>query len=432
MVDVLKQALETTIRSTDERILIAALTNMGLRDEMPQHLDKLSAEDFHFKDHGSIWQAAQKLSADSRTLSPENLKMKLRTQTQKNIVDDLAGTPVRQIEVERGIEIVRSASKRRALIRVLREIGEQVGSEEEFAPALDYAHSRLRELDAEEVEESSTDLLGALDEFWGDIDAPPEEREDIFPSQWLALNQKLNGGFRRKRMYLVGGRPGEGKSLVFTNLAAEWARPEHNLKQLYFSAEMSQKEVLNRLMAAGAMANYAELERGEVSAEDRVKLKAYSDLIRGASLAVVDKPIISIRDIRAQATAMKRQGGLDVIYVDYLQIIQPDDKSLRKDIQIGDMSGALKALARELDIAVFCAVQLNRSQFDKGEKRAPALTDIRDSDKPSQDCDVAILLHHPKGPPTVGEDVKFYMPKNRTGGISVDTRVWQANHARIG
>ncbi|AXQ64440.1 DnaB-like replicative helicase [Gordonia phage Neville] len=431
MVDVLKQALETTVRSTDERILIAGLTNLGMRDTMPQYLDKLESEDFHFKDHGSIWQAAQKLSADSRTISPENLKMKLRTQTQKNIVDDLAGQSVREIEIQRGIEIVRAASKRRNLIRTLREIAENVSESDEFAPALDFAHSKLRNLDLAEVEDDSSDLLGSLDEFWGDVDASPEEREDIFASQYLSLNDKLNGGFRRKRLYLVGGRPGEGKSLLFTNLASDWARPKDNLKQLYFSAEMSRKEVMVRLMAAGAMADYAALERGDVSAEDRVKLQTYSDEIRNASFAVVDKPSISIRDIRAQATAMKRQGGLDVIYVDYLQIIQPDDKSLRKDIQIGDMSGALKVLARELDVAVFCAVQLNRAQFQQGEKRAPTLTDIRDSDKPSQDCDTAILLHHPKGPPTVGGDVVLYMPKNRTGGISKDTRSWRADQARI-
>ncbi|QDM55961.1 DnaB-like dsDNA helicase [Gordonia phage Trax] len=431
MVDVLKQALETTVRSTDERILIAGLTNLGMRDTMPQYLDKLESEDFHFKDHGSIWQAAQKLSADSRTISPENLKMKLRTQTQKNIVDDLAGQSVREIEIQRGIEIVRAASKRRNLIRTMREIAEFVGETDEFAPALDFAHSKLQNLDAAEVEDSSSDLTDSLHNFWNEVDAEPEDREDVWPTQYASLNKKLNGGIRRGRMYLVGGRPGEGKSLLLTNLAGEFAKPALNLKQLVFSAEMSRREVMNRLMAAGAYADYGALERGEVSEEDRVALQNYSDEIRNASLAVVDKPSISVRDIRAQATAMKRQGGLDVIYVDYLQIINPDDRSLRKDIQIGDMSESLKKLARELDVAIFVAVQLNRSQFDKGDKRMPTLTDIRDSDKPGQDADVVFLIHHPKGHHTVGGDVQLCMPKNRTGGVAIETRAWRADQARI-
>ncbi|QNN99417.1 DnaB-like dsDNA helicase [Gordonia Phage Sephiroth] len=435
MVDVLKKAIDSTNRHTDEQILVAALTNFSLRDEVKELVPQLDASEFYNANYGKIWDAANSLIDESRILSVENLLSKLKADAPKQILDDLAGTPVRLIEVTRGIEIVRNEAMKRRLFEAMRESAQTAATADSVGEALDAFHTNLQRINGEEVAATSADLGEAIDEFWQDLDVPDDEKEPPFPTPWLELDERMNGGLRRGRLYIWGGRPGEGKSLACCNICGLAA--ERGLKTIYFTAEMSKSEVTARILCAGAQADYGQITRGNVDAANRAILANYSDEIKDAAITIVDKPSISIRDIRAMSAAKHRSSGLDIVFVDYLQMIQPDDKSIPREQQVAGMSSSLKVLARQLNVAVVCAVQLNRPPQQQGRdqlggsKPRPGLESIRESDRIGQDADVVVLNHCPNGITQSGVEMELCMPKCRTGQPGVVKRIWRPDQARI-
>lgn len=361
-------------------------------------------------------------------MSVEVLQVSVRAEGQKKIIENLAGEQVREIEVTKGADYVVAAAKRRKLLDRVTSLCEQAGAAEQYDDVLAAAHSLLANLDQDEVSTNAVDTDSALDSFWTQLEAAPEDKEVPIPTPWLELNEKLNGGIRRKRSLIIGGRPGEGKSVAAMNIAGYAA--EHGYKVAIFSAEMDAAEVMNRIMAAGAQADYGQITRSEVDAENTAKLKAYEQRLRGKVIEIYDEPNMSLSYIQQQCRLMKRTKGLDLVIIDYMQMIVPDDKLLPREQQVGNISTAIKFLGRELDCATVTPVQLNRgfSEGGKPDKSArPTLRDLRESGRIEQDCDIAILLHHPNNSDTI----EFCIGKNRTGSKGVVSRTWAPHLAMI-
>lgn len=218
-------------------------------------------------------------------------------------------------------------------------------------------------------------------------------------------------------------------SIALLNLAVHAA--EHGHPGVIFSVEMGDIEVASRIMAAGAHAEYRQITKRQIDQHNRMKIAEYEDTYGSMPLTLVDKSDVTVDYIAAQCRTLKRREiGLDVIVVDYLQLLRESDSRQSRERQVAHISRSLKILARELDCAVIIACQLNRNAA--GPDKKPALIDLRESGAIEQDCDVAILLHHEliNNQPT-GE-VSLCVAKNRTGRIGAVTLPWRAYQARIG
>ena len=217
-------------------------------------------------------------------------------------------------------------------------------------------------------------------------------------------------------------------SIAGVNLATHAAENGHSA--VVFSVEMGEHEVASRSVASGARAEYGQITRRHIDDHNLGLIAEWADTNRSMPLRLVDKADIGVEYVAAVCRSIKRAHGLDVVFVDYLQLLKPAGSKIPRQQQIADMSRALKVLAMDLDVAVVIACQLNRNSAN--EKRAPVLADLRESGAIEQDCDVAILLHHPRGDDGgLSGDVELVVAKNRTGALGVITCRWTAYQARI-
>jgi replicative DNA helicase/5S rRNA maturation endonuclease (ribonuclease M5) len=309
--------------------------------------------------------------------------------------------------LEKALAYARDAPQEEVLAAVYKEL--------DALTAVREKGSRLRKFD------------DIMTDWWEWVNAPPDQVRNI-PTPWPELDDILAGGLHPGRSYLFAGRPGGGKSLALTNFAAYAAERGH--PGALFSVEMGSMEIASRVLAAGARAEYGQVARRSIDDFNLGRISKYATEVQGIPLWVSDQAPITIDQIRAQARSLQRAGGLDFVAVDYVQLLRSTDPRLPRERQIAEISWGLKTMAKELDIAVISACQLNRGPAK--EKRAPTIAELRESGALEQDSDVVILLHHNliDGQPT-GE-VEFIVGKNRTGKLTQITLPFRGYQARIG
>ena len=214
----------------------------------------------------------------------------------------------------------------------------------------------------------------------------------------------LTNGFKPGEMIVLAARPSVGKTSLAMNIveniafsAANNAREKH---ALVFSLEMSATSLAMRLICGRARVNMNDLRKGFVPKSKAESLHKTSKEFQDASLWVDDTSGLTINQIRAKARRLKMRKKLDLVVVDYLQLISADGRLQSRENQISDISRGLKAMAKELDVPVLVLIQLNRDS--EKEKREPRLSDLRESGAIEQDADVVMLL----GKHRKGEDVR--------------------------
>ncbi|MCY7362590.1 MAG: replicative DNA helicase [Ignavibacteria bacterium] len=203
----------------------------------------------------------------------------------------------------------------------------------------------------------------------------------------------MTAGFQKSELIVIAGRPSHGKTAFSMNIARN-AAVDHGKSVAIFSLEMSFRELLLRLLSGEARVDGKKLKTGKSSTDEwnRV-LHTYHKLKTG--LFIDDTSELSILEIRAKARRMKVEFGIDMVIVDYLQLIRGPENSERRDLEVAYVSRGLKALAKELDIPVVACAQLNRSIEQRGKEKRPQLADLRESGAIEQDADVVIFVHRP-------------------------------------
>jgi replicative DNA helicase len=252
------------------------------------------------------------------------------------------------------------------------------------------------------------------------------EREDVVtPTPWPDLDH-LIGGLRPGAMYVIGARPGSGKSIVGSMLALDMAR--RGKWASFSSLEMSRNELNRRWLAQSGRVDLGVLENHR----DRIPWDAVNEVSgKLARLPIaVDERCQTTWDVRHHARSVARKGPLGVVVVDYLQLMKSprsNDRRSRQE-QVSDMSREMKLLAREMQAPVVVLCQLNRESEARTDGM-PRMSDLRESGALEQDADVILLLHRDaeKSP----EFLNVGVPKNRhgrTGGLQLQ---WEGHYARV-
>ncbi len=231
------------------------------------------------------------------------------------------------------------------------------------------------------ITDNKTSLLLAVDEI---EDAYKRKGEIIgVPSGVKALDRKING-FQKRRLYIVGARPSQGKTAMLINFML------NSHKSVGFmSAESSMRELDKRLISLNGRINNEHLATGMMGTTGFAKMnEAVADLY-DRTYYYYDEPNMSIETLTLKAREMKQRYGIDALYIDYLQQVQSTHREKRNE-QVADVSTKLKALARNLDIPVICAAQLRRDV----EGKVPELHDLGDSGQIERDADIVMMIHH--------------------------------------
>ena len=413
----------------EEAYLISLLTTITARSLREEALARVQPADFSVVAYGGLWEAAQAVRAAGKPVNARSVALAADTHgelAQRTLAEFVGAVPNPEDFPHSIGEVLRCAQLRRVVEATVR-IQQRAMVCESGSEALAAAHEELGKVDTAEMghDAHTRSFSALLDELDGALKAPESVR--IIPTPWRELNDLMSGGLHMGRLVVIGARPSEGKSLAAHQMAEDAAA--QGFSAAIFSVEMGGLEVTGRIVANGARVDMGEISRHELSPYSWQQFDEYRVRASGYRLVVNDKPDLTLGYVQAQCRLLKRRHGLDVVVIDYLQLINGDRRKPREQ-QVSEISRGLKQLSRELECVVVVPAQLNRNSVARGK---PLLSDLRESGAIEQDADVVILLARQmdeRDKPTGA--VSVVVPKNRHGRMGDLELVWRPHFSRIG
>lgn len=227
----------------------------------------------------------------------------------------------------------------------------------------------------------------------------------------------ITSGLQPSELIIVAARPGLGKTSFCLNIA-EHTAIEHAKKVAIFSLEMTAEQLMLRLFSINAKVSYTNIRSGYIRDDDLEKLFKSANTFRQADIFIDDTPAQSVLEIRAKCRRQMKDRGIDLVIVDYLQLMRGNRNSETREREIAEISGSLKALAKELKIPVIGVSQLSRQTETRSDRR-PQLADLRESGAIEQDADVVMFIHradaYRKNPEEKDGTAELIIGKQRNG-----------------
>lgn len=305
--------------------------------------------------------------------------------------------------------IVRDKALLRQIIQAGTEIvGEAFTTREEASEFLDKAEARIFEVASNHIGQDTAQLGSVLEATFEALVENEGKLLTGVPSGFHTLDE-MTSGFQPSDMVILAARPSMGKTSLLLNIA-EYMTIIEKKPTVIFSLEMSKQQLTQRLLASYARFDLKQMRRGGISAEDWTKLKAAAGDLEPAPLFIDDSAMLTIMQLRAKARRLKAMHDIQCIFIDYLQLMSYSGRANSRQEQISEISRGIKALARELNIPIITAAQLNRGPTDRPTHR-PRMSDLRESGSIEQDADVVTLLHNED---YYHKGEEGYVPKNAT------------------
>ncbi len=367
------------------------------QDAIDTVLRFLRADDFYRTAHKKIFQAIIDLSNQSQPVDLITLAEKLRDKGELEqcggaaYISTLSDFVPTSANVEYYAKIVFDASIRRKLIltanRMIadahddtREGNEIIEESEKRIFEITDSHTNTTYKNAGEVVSKTIEAIEKL--------YHTKEAYTGVPSGFTDLDQ-MTSGFQKSEFIVIGARPSIGKTALALTMAANISIHQ-KISSGFFSLEMSDMALMQRLVASEARINSSALRSGMFKMSDFSKLTEAASRIYEAPLFIDDTPNMKLLQIRSTARRLKAQEDIKIMFVDYIGLIEPENKGKTpRHEQIGEISRSLKALARELEIPVVVLSQVGR----QAEGEPPKLSDLRESGSIEQDADVVMFLH---------------------------------------
>ncbi|CEM60894.1 replicative DNA helicase [Treponema phagedenis] len=393
-------------------------------------IELLTTESFYSIHHQKIFQAIIDLSNQGQQIDILVLTDYLRTQ---NILDSVGGgayiasltdlVPT-TANVEYYSKIVADAAIRRALLRVSHTISAKAYDETSGSGSIiESAQKEIYDL----TNVSKTASFKLLKELIPELIAVIESRyhqqnEYTGIATGLTALDDLTGGFQDSELIIIGARPSMGKTALAMTMASNIAIKQ-KIPTAFFSLEMSDMLLMQRLLAAESGISATSLRKGLLQLSDFGRIQNAAGEMYDAPLYISDIPNMKMLDLRAAARRLCAQEGVKIIFVDYLGLIVSDNPLIPRYEQFAEISQSLKGLARELNIPIVALSQVGRP----AEGSPPSLADIRGSGAIEQDADVVMFLHRERGE----ADTQLILAKQRNGPIGTITLEFQASYTRF-
>lgn len=343
------------------------------------------------------------------------------------------------VNIQQYSRIVKEKSLLRKLIKVNTEILDEAYEQnyEDIDGFIDEAEAKI--FGVAQQREVSGGLVGAAELIKVSIDKLTElstKKQDItgIATGFTPLD-KMTAGFQPGDMIIIAARPSMGKTAFSLNLALNASL--HGQKNIaFFSVEMGKEQLMMRMLATEARVNMSDLRVGRIKDNDWPRLIDKASKLGEARLFIDDTSGISPQEIRSKARRLKQQHGLDMILVDYLQIMKLRTRIESREREVAEISRSLKAIAKELEVPVVALAQLNRGVEGRtGEARKPVLSDLRESGSIEQDADLIMMLYReeyyePDNPEIKGQ-ADLLVRKHRNGPVGELKLRWEAQYGRF-
>ena len=387
--------------------------------------ERLSQDSFYKLAHRDIFQSIIDL-VDSRNAVDLILLRDELTKSDK--LEKVGGVPyLAQVldsvptsaNAEHYVEIVREHAVRRVLIEVSAAIQKRSFEDGQAVDELlDEAESKI--LSVRRMKESGrvSDINEVLQWIVGRLEELHQNPGQLtgLPTGFYDIDQMTNG-FQPGELIVLAARPSVGKTSLALNILHHVCAVERRPAVLY-SLEMRAEQIVSNLLCIHNRIDTQDFRRGTLKENEWHDIEASIDDLVGLPLHIDDSPMLTILEVRARARRMAQQHGVELIVVDYLQLLTGHRRHENRAVEVGEISQGLKALARELEVPLLAVSQLSRAV--EKEQRRPRMSDLRESGAIEQDADVILLLHRPEegedeevGP--VGSPAEVILAKQRNG-----------------
>lgn len=364
----------------------------------------LTMEDFYHANHRFIFQAIEQLHEQQEACDVVTVSEWLEAHglSEKSggldYLADLAANTPGASNIEAYGKIVREKSVLRNLI----EIGNQL-AEKAFNPGslssddlLEEAESLVFKIREQSLKSKSGfhDIKEVLSSTVQHIQALMESGQSItgLPYPWHQLNE-LTAGMHKSDLIIIAGRPAMGKTSFAMNIA-EWvaSNTKLNATVAIFSMEMAAEQIVMRMFSSLSQVNQESLKTGQISDREMKRIAQSVSLLNNAKLYINDTPAMTPNEMMSHCRRLKNREGLDLIVIDYLQLMQTKGKAENRVNEISEISRNLKAMAKELNVPVIALSQLSRAVEQRPNKR-PMMSDLRESGAIEQDADLIMFIY---------------------------------------
>jgi replicative DNA helicase len=403
--------------------------------------DFLKPEDFYRNAHRLIYNAMLNLHARHEPADDITLIEELERANQLEQVDGASYifSLLNHVPTTGNAEfygrIVKKKAEMRALIRASTQIAQFAYSED--ADAVLKAEELVYNISQGKSISRVTSIRDAASRFMTKLDKLHENRlkgvVTGVPTGFKGLDQVL-GGFQPSDLIIIAARPAVGKTSLVLNVALRIIKDTTRLghKVMMFSLEMGEEQLMRRLMSMEATVNQTRLRNGDIEDDEWERIMTAMQTFDNDRMWIDDTPAISLTEMRSRARRVQSEHGLDLILVDYMQLMravignekQPENRTQ----EVSLLSRGLKELARELNVPVVCLAQLSR-EVEKRADKTPQLSDLRESGTIEQDSDVVMFIHHDPEQEMKenGYPLNLIVAKHRNGPVGVET-LWFTPH----
>jgi replicative DNA helicase len=410
-------------REAEEAVVGAVLINPEVYYDVAQFLQ---ADDFYIHRHKWIWEAftrlhEQRTSIDILTLSEELNRAgqlaELGGPAYLTALINQVPTSLNAVDYGR---IVEAHSIRRRMINAANQIASMAYSEEPLVDTImEEAEKAIFNVSERRLKHDVQPIRQVMSTVYDDIDERSKRSDEIFgvPTGFIDLD-KILSGLQQSDFLIIAGRPGQGKS-GFLLSVAKHAALVHKKHVAVFSLEMSNEQVAQRLISQDTGIDSQRLRTGKLVEEEWPLFTHSIEVFSDTKLFLDDTPAITPLQLRTKCRRLHMEYGLDLVIIDYLQLMSGDMRNENRVQEVSLISRNLKVLARELNVPVLAAAQLSRAVEQRSDKR-PVLSDLRESGSLEQDADIVMFIYRPDQyeKDTVKQNVaEIIVAKHRNGPV---------------
>lgn len=360
----------------------------------------LKEEDFYFENYKILFNLLKELWEENQTNWERIIfinfleKKGYKDKFSESFLEELVLEAVPPSMIEGVCKVIKEKASIRTVINLGIKLINEAKETKEIDVLLDEIEKTIYEITERNIGLGYYELKEILEEALSTIESFMNKKELVtgLGSGFIDLDRHTTG-FHPSDLIILAARPGMGKTSFMLSMALNMA--SNNKPVAIFSLEMSKEQLVMRILSNKAKIFLQKLRTGMLSKEDYQNLKNTVEELKTLPIYIDDSPTLSIADLRIKARKLKKEKNIELIAIDYLQLVRPVRLKGSRQEEVAEISRSLKALAKELEIPVLALAQLSRQTEHRSDKR-PQLSDLRESGQIEQDADLILFLHRPE------------------------------------
>lgn len=410
------------------------------KDAITMASEIIGSHDFYDQQHGILFDTMLELYNEGKPVDLVTLQNRLKEKdvppqlSSLEFIRDLVASVPTSANVRYYAQIVKEKAVLRRLIKVSEEMANDCYlDKEKLDVILDKAERQIFDVVQNRGTKEFADIKEIVLRSIDSIEAASKNQGSVtgIATGFYDLDYKT-AGLQPSDLILIAARPSMGKTAFALNIA-EYVALRSNITTAIFSLEMSQDQLVKRLLAMNSRVDSQKIRTGSLSAEEWVSLMESARIIGNSNLIIDDTSAISVSELRSKCRKLKIEKNLGLVIIDYLQLMTGSKRTESRQQEISEISRALKSLAREINVPVIALSQLSRAVEQRIDKR-PILSDLRESGAIEQDADVVMFIYRDdyynqdSKEPGVSEII---IGKQRNGPTGTVKLAWQAQYTKF-